>query len=104
MIQCDPTATNMRKPFWPRLGIQAGDSQPLTLQLPAPDHRWIRKFRGNLWGPFDQQFGGWQDINDLISDRTRSLFGTSLEQTGMFGEATLSGSGWKLADSYAEAV
>jgi hypothetical protein len=74
------------------------------LQLPAPDHRWIIKFQGDLWGPFDQQFGGWQDAHDLISERTRTLFGVRLEQTGMAGEATLSGSGGSCADSYPEAV
>ena len=63
------------------------------LQLPAPDHRWILKFRGDLWGPFDRQFSGWQDAHDLISVRTRTLIGTDLEKTGMWGEATLSGSG-----------
>src|SRR6185437_11310734 len=33
------------------------------LHLPAPDRRWIVKFRGDLWGPFDQRFGGWQDVH-----------------------------------------
>ena len=74
------------------------------LQLPTPDRRWIIKFRGDLWGPFDQQFGGWQDAHDLISERTRTLFGVSLQQTGMSGEVTLSGSGSSCADSYPEAV
>ena len=54
--------------------------------------------------PFDQQFGGWQDAHDLISERTRTLFGVSLEQTGMSAEVTLSGSGGSCADSYPEAV
>ncbi len=74
------------------------------LQLPAPDRRWIIKFRGDLWGPFDQQFGGWQDAHDLISERTRTLFGVRLAQTGMSGEVTLSGSGGSCADSYPEAA
>ena len=76
----------------------------VLLQLPAPDRRWIIKFRGELWGPFDQQFGGWQDAHDLISVRTRTIFGVRLEETGMAGEATLSGSGGSCADSYPEAV
>jgi hypothetical protein len=76
----------------------------VLLQLPAPDRRWIIKFRGDLWGPFDAQFGGWQDAHDVISVRTRTVFGVSLQQTGMAGEATLSGSGGSCADSYAEAV
>src|SRR5580692_11241452 len=74
------------------------------LQLPAPDRRWILKFRGDLWGPFDTQYGGWQDAHDLISARTRTLFGVDLEKTGMSGEVALSGSGKSCADSYAEAV
>jgi hypothetical protein len=74
------------------------------LQLPSPDHRWILKFRGDLWGPFDRQFGGWQDAHDLISTRTLALIGMNLEKTGMLGEATLSGSGDSCADSYPEAV
>jgi hypothetical protein len=73
-------------------------------QLPAPDRRWIIKVRGEIWGPFLPDFGGWQDAHDLISTRTRSLVGVSLEQTGMAGEATLSGSGKSCADSYPEAV
>jgi hypothetical protein len=76
----------------------------IFLQLPAPDRRWIIKFRGDLWGPFDQQFGGWQDAHDLISERTRTLFGASLKLTGMSGEVTLSGSGDSCADSYPESV
>jgi hypothetical protein len=63
------------------------------IQLPAPDRRWIIKFRGDTWGPFPPDFGGWQDAHDLISVRTRTLVGASLEQAGMAGEATLSGSG-----------
>ena len=74
------------------------------LQLPAPDHRWILKFRGDLWGPFDREYGGWQDAHDLVSARTRTLFGVDLERTGMSGEVTLSGSGNSCADSYTEAV
>jgi hypothetical protein len=74
------------------------------LQLPAPDHRWILKFRGDLWGPFDRHYGGWQDAHDLISARTRTLYGVDLEKTGMSGDATLSGSGNSCADSYQEAV
>jgi hypothetical protein len=76
----------------------------VLLQLPAPDRRWIVKFRGDIWGPFPPDFGGWQDAHDLISVRTRSLNGVRLEQTGMAGEATLSGSGKSCADSYLEAV
>ena len=74
------------------------------LQLPAPDRRWVLKFRGDLWGPFDRDFGGWQDAHDLISTRTRTLLGLDLKQTGISGEATLSGSGGSCADSYPEAV
>lgn len=76
----------------------------VLLQLPAPDRRWIVKFRGDIWGPFPPDFGGWQDAHDLISVRGRSLNGVRLEQTGMAGEATLSGSGKSCADSYLEAV
>jgi hypothetical protein len=76
----------------------------VLLQLPAPDRRWIVKFRGDIWGPFPLDFGGWQDAHDLISVRTRFLNGVRLEQTGMAGEATLSGSGKSCADSYLEAV
>lgn len=74
------------------------------LQLPAPDRRWILKFRGELWGPFDRQYGGWQDAHDLIRERARTLVGVDLKKTGMSGEVTLSGSGGSCADSYPEAV
>jgi hypothetical protein len=77
----------------------------VLLQLPAPDHRWILKFRGFLWNPFDFRFSGWRDAHDLISQRTRSLLSTvQLHQTGMAGEVILSGSGKSCADAYAEAI
>src|ERR1700730_1533404 len=89
-------------PSW--LGQRIENVPNVFLQLPAPDHRWILKFRGELWGPFDMQYGGWQDAHDLISTRTRTLFGVELEKTGMSGDATLSGSGDSCADSYQEAM
>jgi len=77
----------------------------VLLQLPAPDHRWILKFRGGFWDPFDFRFSGWHDAHDLISQRTQSLIGTiNIEQTGMAGNATLSGSGKSCADACSEAV
>src|SRR6476646_8085965 len=73
----------------------------VLLQLPAPDHRWILKFRGGLWNPFDFRFSGWHDAHDLISERTKSLAGTvKIEQTGMAGDATFNGSGKSCADAY----
>jgi hypothetical protein len=77
----------------------------VLLQLPAPDHRWILKFRGRLLNPFDFRFSGWHDAHDLISQRTQLLVSTiSIEQTGMAGDLTLSGSGKSCADAYSEAV
>lgn len=77
----------------------------VLLQLPKPDNRWVLQFRGVFFGPFDFRLAGWRDVHDLISERTTSLVAkVKLEQTGMAGEATLSGSGRSCADSYPEAV
>jgi hypothetical protein len=89
-------------PSW--LLQKIGNVPNVFLQLPAPDHRWILKFRGDLLGPFGREYGGWQDAHDLVSTRTRDILGLDLETTGMAGEVTLSGSGDSCADSYPEAI
>jgi hypothetical protein len=90
-------------PEW--LHLRIANVPNVLLQLPKPDNRWVLQFRGVFLGPFDFRLAGWRDAHDLISARTTSLAAkVKLEQTGMAGEATLSGSGRSCADSYAEAV
>jgi|CZKD01.1.fsa_nt_gi hypothetical protein len=90
-------------PEWLHLRIATVPN--VLLQLPRPDNRWVLQFREVFFGPFDFRLAGWRDAHDLISARTKSLVGkVKLEQTGMAGEATLSGSGRSCADSYSEAV
>lgn len=90
-------------PEW--LHLRIANVPNFLLQLPKPDNRWVLQFRGVFFGPFDFRLAGWRDAHDLISARTQSLVGkVTLEQTGMAGEATLSGSGRSCADSYSEAV
>src|SRR5437763_12506155 len=77
----------------------------VLLQVPAPDHRWILKFRGVLYDPFDFRSGGWRDVHDLITHRACRVLNTSdIQNTGLAGELTVSGSGRSCADGYAEAI
>lgn len=94
---------NSEIPEW--LQLKIANVPNVLLQLPKPDNRWVLQFRGVFFGLFDFRLSGWRDAHDLISVRTQSLLTkVQLEQTGMAGEATLSGSGKSCADSYSEAV
>lgn len=94
---------NSEIPEW--LQLKIANVPNVLLQLPKPDNRWILQFRGVFFGIFDFRLSGWRDAHDLISLRTQSLLSkVQLEQTGMAGEATLSGSGKSCADSYSEAI
>src|SRR4051812_32558840 len=83
---------NTEIPEW--LPLKIANVPNVLLQLPKPDNRWVLQFRGIFVATFDFRFSGWRDAHDLISARTTPLLAKlKLEETGMAGEATLSGSG-----------
>lgn len=94
---------NSETPEW--LPLKIANVPNVLLQLPKPDNRWVLQFRGIFFGTFDFRFSGWRDAHDLISTHMKPLLAKAkLEETGMAGDVTLSGSGGSCADSYPEAL